>query len=330
MMSKALRMEEVAAGWLARLDKSGRAPEPGDVVAAYSNVDAEFAGWVSASLEHRLAFLRLYSAWWRASRLVVLAPSRVTPLPVKRWWPKVSVAAAACLLIGLITMLVHYGPLQGWQVHETRVGQRQTVMLPDGSRVELNTDARIASRVTGDIRSVVIERGEAYFDVARHASRPFVVEAGDSRVVVLGTQFNVRRRDSDVKILVAEGKVRIESRRGNSGMQPIVATRGFMAVARADGVIVEHRSDLELAAELGWRRGMLIFEQRDLASIAAEFNRYNRIQLVPADTDTATTLIGGSFKVNNVEPFVQLLESDFGFRAERHGDTVLIKKSSSE
>lgn len=329
-MSKALHIEEVAAEWLARLDKIGRAPEPKDAVSVYSNADGEFATWVNASLEHRLAFLRLYSAWWRASRLVMLAPSSIAPLPGKRWWPRVSVAAAACLLIGLIALMVGYRPLQGWEVHETRVGQRETVMLSDGSRVELNTDARIAIHLTGDTRSVVIERGEAYFDVAKDASRPFVVEAGDSRLVVLGTQFNVRRRESDVKILVAEGQVRIESRRDDSAMQPIVATRGVMAVARIDGVIIEQRSELELAADLGWLRGMLIFEHKDLASIAAEFNRYNRIQLVPGDAESGATPIGGSFRVNNVESFVRLLETDFGFRAERHGERILIRKNSSE
>ncbi len=91
-------------------------------------------------------------------------------------------------------------------------GEKLVVLLADGSRVWLNADSKMKypERFTGDTRKVFLS-GEAYFEVAKDASNPFVVQSGDLMVRVTGTKFNVKNYSTDSTIIVTldEGKVAV-------------------------------------------------------------------------------------------------------------------------
>ena len=332
-MSDTERIEQDAAAWLARLDARPSRPDGpeagGDPIAAWQAASPDFARWIGASIDHRVAFLRLHAAWRRADRLAALRTDAARPMvaarparPRKRaLW---IAAVAASLVLAFAASLVSFDRADDRQTFETAVGGHETVPLVDGSRLELNTGTRLTARISDTERRVVLEHGEAYFEVTPDPARPFVVEAGDRRVTVLGTRFTVRHEPGAFEVVVAEGRVRIDPPAA-ARAAPTIAPTGTHVLARGRDTLIAERTVAEISAALGWRQGLLIFDRMDLARVADEFNRYNRVKLVIEGADTGEIRIGGSFKADNVEAFARLLRDGFGLTVDRRGDRIVIK-----
>lgn len=327
-MTTADDIEKRAAAWLAQRDRGPWTP------ADQAALDA----WLDAATAHRVAWLRLEAAWSRADRLAALRPGASVgaapaawPAP-QRWVATArrmpfAAAIATTLLIAGGGLAVHVGNAPNR--YTTEVGGRETVPLPDGSRVELNTATRLRADVDDKHRLVWLERGEAFFDVAPDPKRPFVVDAGARRITVLGTKFSVRREGGRIAVAVVEGKVRIDPV-GTAAPKPaataVTVTRGDIAIAAADApaTLVTRQSVPEVERRLSWRNGVLRFDQATLAEAAAEFNRYNRKKLVVTDPEAAKIRIGGSFEADNIDVFARLLAEGFGLHLEEQGEEIKI------
>jgi transmembrane sensor len=208
--------------------------------------------------------------------------------------------------------------------YSTEVGQRQTVPLRDGSKVELNTDTRLRVAVTRERRTVWLEHGEAYFEVTHDSTRPFVVLAGEHRVTVTGTKFSVRREGAEVQVKVIEGRVLLDALDATPYRASSEVIGGDIAIARAAETLVAERSAAEVERALSWRQGMLSFDGWTLADAAREFNRYNRKKLIIADRGAGSIRLGGSFEASNVEAFARLLEQGFGLHVQVDQDQIVI------
>ncbi|MFC4313953.1 FecR family protein [Steroidobacter flavus] len=236
-------------------------------------------------------------------------------------------AIAACALLGVLGIAGYLWPT-GPSYH-TPVGGVARVPISDGSNVTLNTDSRIRVVLTDTERHVDIERGEAFFEVAKDAARPFVVSAGNKRVIAVGTKFSVRRDGEDVYVVVTEGRVRVEDDRAASA-PPTQLAAGNVATASTAGVLVQEKPLPEAEEYLSWRSGYLVFRDRALVEAVNEFNRYNTRQLVIDDPSLATLRIGGNFRATNVDGFARLLEQGYPVRIERRDDgAVLLIKAES-
>lgn len=303
-------IEAEAAQWLAR--QTGERWHPG--------LQRELDEWLGAELRHRLAYLRLRSAWERAD----LLSGQTVARPARRFLPQVSstwrMAAGLLLACALGATLA---PELGWRQGEqyaTRTGENRTIALADGSRLTLNTATRLRTASDGE-RKIWLDRGEAYFDIAHDPDRPFVVEVGASRVTVLGTRFTVRRDGDSARVLVEQGRVRLSDRNAAvliEGNQEATATAG--RITRSE--VGPERTTQRLA----WREGRLVFDRTTLGMAAEEFNRYNERKLVIADPDVANLLIGGSFAPSNIDGFARLLEQGFGLRARRDVDQIVVTR----
>jgi len=323
-------------------------------------VSAKTGMRIAASTDNRVAWLRLNSSWQQTTRLKTLGaqvPRGTVPTPeqtsvpffnsseegnpgastaVKAGLPestrkrpawfdvRVRVAAAVlvCSTITLAWYLIPRGPS-----YETAVGVLQAVPLADGSRVTLNTNTHINVHLTTNEREVNLTQGEAYFEVAKDSTRPFVVMAGDKRVVAVGTQFSVRRDGEDVRVFVTEGKVEVEGVAATGSNTVQHATQldaGSIAHASADGLVVQKKPLAEVEQFLSWRSGYLAFDRTPLAAAAAEFNRYSKRQIVIEDPAVAAILVGGNFRATNVEAFVRLIESDFPIAATVEPDRIIL------
>ncbi|HEX3363906.1 FecR family protein [Phenylobacterium sp.] len=318
-MSHARHTEEIAARWLLRQQEDGWSADD----------QTELDAWLDAAAEHKVAYWRLEHGWSKVDRLAALKSPSAAPRRISRlrgFWRPVAVAAsvAACLAVGAAVWSVP-GLFQAKDFH-TDIGVRETVPLADGSKVELNTQTRLRTAVTRRTREVWLDRGEAYFEVAHDASRPFVVHAGAKTVTVLGTKFSVRRNGDQVEVAVVEGRVRVADASWPAVTPPPVLTRGDTAIAAGPSMIVAAKSVERVANELSWREGVLTFDQSTLADAAGEFNRYNRKKLVIADGPTAQMRIGGSFEAENVEAFARLLQQAYGLRVDDTGETVKISQ----
>lgn len=343
------RIEEAAARWFAR--KQSRALTQAEEVS--------FGAWIEASVAHRIAYLRAETAWNQAARMRALGagvPAGVIP-PRGSWGdsrffrglsPEVrpppglgesvetpiaasprrsktrllAIAASVLLVVALGVVWRLQGV--GSDSYGTPVGGLNTVPLADGSQVVLNTDSRIRVSLSESERRVELDRGEAFFDVARDTHRPFVVHAGDRRIVVLGTKFSVRRDVDDLQVIVTEGRVRLESGKAGSAEPPTQLDAGAVARTAKAAVIVEKRPPPDVTRLLSWRSGYVIFRDTELSRAVAEFNRYSAKKIVIEDPSIADIRIGGNFRTNNAEAFLWLVQTGFPVKVEEKDGRVLL------
>jgi transmembrane sensor len=170
-------------------------------------------------------------------------------------------------------------------------------------------------------------RGEAFFDVAKDPARPFVVYANDKRVVAVGTQFAVRMKPEGLQVIVAEGRVRVDKATligRPESLAELVA--GNVAIADSSMVRVQVQPIVEVEQALSWRAGYIVLSRTSLDDAVAEFNRYNRRQLVINDPALAEIQVGGNFKADNIDGFVRLLEEGFQIRADEHSDRIVLTR----
>lgn len=325
--SNASQIEEQAANWLARRDAGGWTQPQ----------QAELDAWLQAATAHRVAYLRLAHAWQRADRLTLLRDPCRPSVAAPGWglvWSRFSsrrMAAGLLLAAALGGVLAASGLLRPGTGYSTALGETKSVALADGSRVALNTDTRLRARMADGQRTVWLERGEAYFEVTHDAQRPFVVEAGSSRVTVLGTRFSVRRDGEQLKVVVAEGRVQVAAVGATGGAGPdsaaaTVITRNDALVLAHGQAAVTHGSAEQVANQLVWRQGRLVLDDMTLAQAAAEFNRYNSVKLVITDATAAELRIGGSFNVDNVQGFARLLQQGFGLKVEVEKEEIRVHR----
>jgi transmembrane sensor len=215
---------------------------------------------------------------------------------------------------------------------------RQT--LPDGSVVELQSGAAIATTFTDSVRRVVMRKGVAHFQVTTNLDRPFVVVAGTIEVRALGTGFAVDLTRETVEVLVTEGRVAVNEARGELGGAgqadatpvpvPLAVLNGGNRVvlqfaAQAAAPQVEVVTELELQERLSWRVPRLDFSGTPLAEAIPVINRHSGVRIVLADAELGKVELSGVLRADNIEPLLRMLQSNYGIEAERSGTTIVLR-----
>ena len=316
---KALECDEAASAWLIRQEYE-----------TWGERDQrEFETWLAESLAHRIAFVRLEAGWKRTERLTVLqSPMRSTDLPVsgRVSRPKSLKLAAVLLMIASIGAGgVFYTTRPTQAVYATGLGEREVLSLADGSQIELNTETSLRTAVTAGRRTVWLEKGEAYFRVKHDAAHPFLVIVGNRRLTDIGTAFTVRRDTARLRVAVLEGSVRLDTDRPlQAGAKTAILKSGDTAVASATALSISREEPKALSDELGWRRGVLIFNQTSLSDAAIEINRYNRKKIIISDDAARHIKIGGTFPKNNVDAITAAVRELFGLHVEDRGNEIIV------
>lgn len=226
-------------------------------------------------------------------------------------WPAFAAAAGlAAVAIGLPVSLGTRDKSASIAVaapttYQTAIGQKLNVTLEDGSRVTLDTGTRLHVAYTAATRRLVLERGQAIFEVAKGQPRRFVVDAGGQEVVAHGTEFSVRYDPGGVKVTLIEGRVSVRSR----GAGAVAMRPADVLTAGPAGVSLRHDPGA-VAAAANWRAGLVIVEDRPLSEVVAEMNRYAATPLT-LDPAAANIRISGSFRAGDVGPFVEALRLGF-------------------
>ena len=251
----------------------------------------------------------------------------------RRWLAPLAAAAVLAIVAIGAGLWLSMTRGDGWQRYATEYGVLTRIVLSDGSVVHLNTNSVMRTRLSPGHREVVLERGEALFKVAHDATRPFDVQAAGTTVRAVGTEFSVRLREpnektpgqqqwqKDVEVLVKEGRVAIDppkqqlERAAALPSSVSMLSAGETVTISASRVSVQRVPDTEVDKKLSWTEGRLWFERQRLADVVAEFNRYNRRQMVIADPAIADLRVGGGFEANDPESFMAALEKTFGIRA---------------
>lgn len=280
-----------ALTWFARLQDSKAGPE----------VRRAFAAWHDASPEHAEAYARVADLWQSPVLNDALAHYAAIPLPVARPRPLRPWAAAACLLLAMGWGLHAGGLIDRWRAdYATVTGEQRRIVLADGSQVTLNTDTALVSHFDGERRGIRILRGEAYFEVKPDSARPFIVAAADATVQVVGTRFTVRA-GSATQVAVESGIVACAAGTGAT----LRLTAGQQAAISAHGV--EKRSAADSLPAFAWLQGRLIFQDRPLAEVVAELDRYHPGVIYLAGGKLAATRITGNYKLGDTDAVIRNL-----------------------
>lgn len=335
-----------AAEWLIRLEDTERPTT--------SRQQAEFFAWLRRSPQHLKAFFDAADLWrglenFDAGREVDLEKliagrysnavrlrgidslreaddSLRTPgLPRwgrHRWLQAAGIAFLACA-----------ASIAGWKwlheaapVYSTSISQQSTFPLADGSVLHLNTHSRVRVLFSERERRVELLAGEALFSVAGDSKRPFLVHTGNATVRAIGTQFNVREQSGTTTVAVVDGRVQVSADH-DSGVEP--AAPALLAAGEMASVSVgriDKRNVSSVADAVAWRQRRLVFHNASLAEVAAEFNRYNSLQLRVADDIGRSRRLTGIFSADHPQSLILYLEHEYPLQARTEGNSILISE----
>ena len=184
---------------------------------------------------------------------------------------------------------------------ETLTGMEYTLALSDGSLVYLNAETSVKYPVVfgGSERMVELD-GEAYFEVAKDASRPFIVRMNGVDVKVTGTSFNARayRNEGKVVTTLIEGRVEVNGKAIVPGEQARYEVEdGDLEVAKVD---VEHF--------VAWKEGYFVFRNERLVDVMRTLARWYKVEYHFMDEASKDVRIGARFgRYNDMTPIIEML-----------------------
>ncbi len=245
----------------------------------------------------------------------------------RRWMPWAGGALAASIVAALIVFQAGEvgqrlpstppqvadagtGAGAGQAVYKTVVGEQRTVTLADGSKVTLNTGTEIAVDYDARERLVRLVRGQALFDVAHAADRPFSVVVAGRKVTALGTLFEVRLDKDRLRVTLLRGRVRVDEQTAADAAATKMPAPTFLApgeqFSSAAGLAPVVQS-VDVEQQLLWRQSLVEFDDAPIGDAIAELNRYSASPIVVRDPRVADMRISGIVKTGDADAFTALV-----------------------
>lgn len=308
-----------ACAWVARLQGDGLTEADG------LGLDA----WLDASPDNRAAYAVALATWHEfeggAPQILRALDEAERTRGLRRpgrGWVAAAGAMAAAVTLAVLVLPQMLQPASA-QSYATARGQRLDVKLADGSTIDMNAQSRLAVTLTRHQRRVVMGEGEAIFDVAADARRPFVIEAAGRVVRVVGTQFDVRNRPDGLAVIVARGAVQV---RGGADM-PAAGGYELHPGQRLDfsAAGVTRVSAANPADSFGWRSGRLVYRDEPLANVVADLNRQFAQSIRIDDADLGRSRISGVLVLDNQSDVLQRLALMLPVKAVRSGRDILLQ-----
>lgn len=306
------RLEQEAIAWQARLTSQDPSAEH----------RAEFEAWRAQSPQHAEAYRKIARLWQMLNAPLVADRQRRQATvrrthSIRRHAVGWAAAAALVLAVGVLVYpdyLRH--PLAD---HRTHLGEQSSIVLDDGSTLHLNTDTALDVRYSAGERKIVLWHGEAEFEVAHDAGRPFRVEAGTTTTEALGTRFVVRYDGHAGAVTLLQGKIRAttESPRATAELRP-----GQRLAFDSAGLSLPQAVDIGSAD--AWRRGRLVMNFAPLGEVVAELNRYRRGRVHIMDATLARREINATIDLAHIDAWLDALSRTVPVRVRRAGPWVLL------
>lgn len=289
--------------------------------------------WLDKDEKHRSFFKRLSesaysdeiekSAQEAKERVYLQAQTKIHQIAFNRkirLWKYTAVASIALLIVAGTFSLFKTAPADLPVLAETRslVGTTTKLTLDDGSTVELNASSSLTYPLKFQQKSRnVTLNGEAYFEIAKDAKRPFIVEVNNMNIEVLGTQFNVRSYDDDQKAIttLVEGSVRINFNHPDFTLStPVVLKPNQQVIFDKTTNNIEIK---QVKADLyaSWKEGQCFFENEQLSDILKVLERQFGITITLSSPQLGNQTFSGFF--SQQEGIIQILDS---FKKNRNID----------
>jgi len=232
-------------------------------------------------------------------------------------------AGLACIIAAsLWYVLQPYGRPRDPKAYTTAL-VNQAAELPDGSALTLAPRTRIAVDFGGEVRSLALSDGEAYFKVRPNKHKPFVVRTADLMVTAVGTAFDVRSDPGRAVVTVQDGVVDV------SGVGDIRSLGGRWRVTAGYQVVYDRDSrnvrlaKVDPARALGWREGRLQYFDEPLDTVIADVNRYSSQPIRIRAQGIGRLTFTGTVFVESIDDWLAGIESTFPVRASRGRDNSI-------
>lgn len=262
-------------------------------------------------------------------RILLTSPPQQRRLPLWRGWAAV----------GLVLLLVgsSFWGYQRWAYvrYATGYGETQTLKLPDGSEVTLNSNSLIqfaSDWERAEVREVWLE-GEAFFEVRQillsedsNVRMPFIVHSQNMDVEVLGTAFNVKDRQEYSEVVLNSGKVNVtpqlEKQTAPIAMNP--GDRLAYSISQREWKIQQVDPEIPTA----WRNQELIFDEMPLIEIARLLEDVYGYEISFATIEIESYAFTGNIRSDEIEMLLPMLERSFGLRVQQEGQQVTFSKNN--
>ncbi len=298
------KLRAQAVDWMLRLQE-----DPEDAA-----LQARFQHWLAEDPARAVVYDRARRAMGDASHLLTSDLDFAQNAAHKPLMRRRNVAALLLLFLGgSIAFTLADGPMRLRADVITGTGEPRTITLADGSTVEMNAESAIAIHLTPGERRIKLLRGEAFFQVAADATRPFVVEANKGTTTALGTAFDINLTEQDTKVVVTEHAVMVASEDDGRAHRLF---EGQQISYDPDGRLnAPEMADIDAAT--AWRQGRIIFEDRPLSSVVEQIDRYVPGRIIIPQSDLANRRISGSLDLKQPDAALEAFANAIGIRITR-------------
>ena len=238
-------------------------------------------------------------------------------------WPKLWALAATILLsVGLAggAWWFHVSD-PSTEAYAAPPDRHRTIRLADGSALVLAPDSLTLVKFTRHVRSLTIERGEAYFEVQHDPDRPFEVQAAAVRVTAVGTAFNVARANDRVTVTVTDGTVDVvqlsrpdAAENSSARLVPLQHRRLGKGERLVLGDPLAQTDPTQNGAELGWTNGQIQFVDAPLSQVVRTVSPYARGRIMIDDPRVADLTYSGTVFRDRVDEWAMALPAIFPVR----------------
>jgi transmembrane sensor len=304
--------------------------------------------WVLSAKENKQQFLELQRSWNLANVKEAAAKINVTDewnaiseklsnsdddtkgkvvaLKVRTAYTKVLQIAAAVLLL-IVSGLYFYNTNKA--SNSLLVSSENTIIeeqLKDGTQVNLNQFSSISYEDAKDGTRKVALQGDAFFDVARDESRPFVIKTEEVDVTVLGTSFYVDAREGqdEIQVIVASGKVEVEA-----GGKKVILTKGEVGTYVKSSQTLSEKQNKDVNY-MAWKTNRLVYEEALLEKVVQGLGRtfHADIKLKPAGLKNCT--LTATYEGQELGSILRILEKTLNLKATINGERIVLSGSPCE
>ncbi|WP_176372543.1 FecR family protein [Pseudoalteromonas sp. A601] len=203
-------------------------------------------------------------------------------------------------------------------VVNSKLGERKSTLLEDGSFVHLNADSDISVTLKKTSRYVEFNKGQVFFDIAKDSKRPFIIESNQATIKVLGTSFDVEKDHENTVVTVYEGKVSVTSGRTVTLIPP------QQAIVKDNEIIV--KNNLKLNQLPAWRTGWIELNQQPFFILIDKLQSYSAKKII-ISSQLDKTIVSGRFKLDTPYESIQLVAATYDWSVSEDDTHIYIQSS---
>lgn len=289
--------KDQAVAWIVLLD-SGRCTEADRLA---------FQRWLDADETHRIEYEAARDYWDSLGQMplensAALLEARNYRSGSHRRYLALAASLLITITVGVASWVQAPSP-SPVITYATLKGEQKSIVLEDGTKVDLNTNTRLRVSYSAEIRAVEIEKGEALFTIAGNEKRPFEATAGKGRIRDIGTAFCVHLEDEQVSLTVIEGLVLIDT---DTLASPLRVSAGHYLSYDMTGALIDSRA-VDTTAHTAWKNGRFIFKGASIDELSRQIMRYYDVNVIVDHAALDDLRISGNFKINDLDGLLSAL-----------------------